>query len=81
MEKKTARLTVLIDPDKKKALEELCLQQDVTPSQVIRQLIRTTMSSTGSRLTLILRRPFPPVFDAFRPNAAEALALTSHGYD
>jgi len=40
MEKKTARLTVLIDPDKKKALEELCLQQDVTPSQVVRQLIR-----------------------------------------
>nr|WP_199635839.1 hypothetical protein [Serratia sp. PAMC26656]MBJ7890712.1 hypothetical protein [Serratia sp. PAMC26656] len=32
MEKKTARLTILIDPDKKKALEELCLQQDVTPS-------------------------------------------------
>ena len=40
MEKKTARLTVLIDPDKKKALEELCLQQDVPPSQVVRQLIR-----------------------------------------
>ncbi len=32
MEKKTARLTVLIDPDKKKP-EDLCLQQDVTPSQ------------------------------------------------
>lgn len=33
MEKKTARLTVLIDPDKKKATEDLCLQQDVTPSR------------------------------------------------
>ena len=40
MEKKTARLTILIDPDKKKALETLCQQQDLTPSQVIRQLIR-----------------------------------------
>ncbi len=40
MEQKTARLTVLIDPDKKKALEQLCAQQDVTPSQVVRQLIR-----------------------------------------
>ncbi len=40
MEKKTARLTILIDPDKKLAFEELCAQQDITPSQVIRQLIR-----------------------------------------
>jgi predicted transcriptional regulator len=40
MENKTARLTVLIDPDKKKAFEELCATQDLTPSQVVRQLIR-----------------------------------------
>ena len=40
MENKTARLTVLIDPVKKKALEELCASQDLTPSQVVRQLIR-----------------------------------------
>lgn len=40
MENKTARLTVLIDPRKKKALEDLCQQQDLTPSQVVRQLIR-----------------------------------------
>jgi hypothetical protein len=40
MEKKTARLTVLIDPDKKNAFEELCASQDLTPSQVVRQLIR-----------------------------------------
>jgi hypothetical protein len=40
MESKTARLTVLIDPVKKKAFEELCAAQDVTPSQVVRQLIR-----------------------------------------
>ncbi|SMF23546.1 ribbon-helix-helix protein, CopG family [Pseudogulbenkiania subflava] len=40
METKTARLTVLIDPVKKKAFEELCAAQDLTPSQVVRQLIR-----------------------------------------
>lgn len=40
METKTARLTVLLDPVKKKAFEELCSAQDLTPSQVVRQLIR-----------------------------------------
>lgn len=40
METKTARLTVLIDPDKKKAFENLCTSQDLTTSQVVRQLIR-----------------------------------------
>lgn len=40
METKTARLTILIDPVKKKAFEELCALQDQTPSQVVRQLIR-----------------------------------------
>ncbi len=40
MELKTARLTVLIDPVKKKEFETLCAQQDVTPSQVVRRLIR-----------------------------------------
>lgn len=40
MESKTARLTILIDPVKKKAFDELCALQDRTPSQVIRQLIR-----------------------------------------
>ena len=40
METKTARLTILIDPVNKKAFEELCSLQDLTPSQVVRQLIR-----------------------------------------
>ena len=35
MESKTARLTVLVDPAKKKAFEALCARQDVTPSQVV----------------------------------------------
>ena len=40
METKTARFTVLLDPRKKKAFETLCASQDITPSQVVRQLIR-----------------------------------------
>jgi len=41
MERKTARLTLLIDPRKKKLFEEICAEQDLTPSQVVRRLIRT----------------------------------------
>lgn len=56
MENKTARLTVLIDPVKKKAFEELCAAQDITPSQVVRQLIREYLErhgvSYGTRSTL-----------------------------
>lgn len=40
MQIKTARLTVLVDPVKKKAFEEFCRSQDMTPSQVMRRLIR-----------------------------------------
>lgn len=40
MEKRTARLTVLVDPQKKAAFEKLCNQEDVTPSQKIRQFMR-----------------------------------------
>ncbi|WP_034292096.1 CopG family transcriptional regulator [Herbaspirillum sp. RV1423] len=47
MESKTARLTVLVDPVKKKAFEELCSSQDLTPSQVIRQLMRDYMKRFG----------------------------------
>ena len=45
MELKTARLTVLIDPAKKQAFEELCRTQDMTPSQVVRRLIRDYMEA------------------------------------
>ena len=47
MENKTARLTVLVDPIKKKAFEELCASQDLTPSQVVRQLMRDYMERFG----------------------------------
>lgn len=47
MEQKTARLTLLIDPAKKRAFEQLCAQQDKTPSQVVRQLIRDYLKTHG----------------------------------
>ena len=47
MELKTARLTLLIDPAKKSAFERLCAQQDQTPSQVVRQLIREYLARHG----------------------------------
>lgn len=40
MEKRTARLTLLIDPKKKSVFEKLCAEEDVTPSQKVRQFIR-----------------------------------------
>jgi hypothetical protein len=46
MEEK-ARLTILIDPAKKKAFEELCSSQDVTSSQMVRQLIRQYLEKHG----------------------------------
>jgi hypothetical protein len=47
MELKTARLTLLIDPNKKAAFERLCARQDRTPSQVVRQLIRDYLAAHG----------------------------------
>lgn len=47
MELKTARLTLLIDPEKKAAFERLCARQDVTPSQVVRRLIREYLAAHG----------------------------------
>jgi antitoxin component of RelBE/YafQ-DinJ toxin-antitoxin module len=40
MENRTARLTVLIDPRKKELFGEICAEKDLTPSQVVRKLIR-----------------------------------------
>ncbi|AOJ90793.1 MULTISPECIES: ribbon-helix-helix protein, CopG family [Burkholderia] len=47
METKTARLTILIDPAKKEAFDMLCAEQDLTPSQVVRQLIREYLEEHG----------------------------------
>ena len=50
MEKRTARLTLLIDPRKKEIFEEICAEQDLTPSQVVRRLVRQyIIENAGSR--------------------------------
>lgn len=48
-EQRTARLTVLIDPDKKAVFESLCGLDDVTSSQVIRRLIREFIEKRSGR--------------------------------
>ena len=40
LEDRSARLTILIDPRKKALFESLCADEDATPSQVVRRLIR-----------------------------------------
>jgi hypothetical protein len=40
LEDRTARLTILIDPRKKAVFERLCAEEDATPSQVVRRLLR-----------------------------------------
>ena len=50
MESRTARLTLLIDPQKKKLFEEICAGQDLTPSQVVRKLVRQyIIDNAGNR--------------------------------
>lgn len=50
MEKRTARLTILIDPRKKEIFEEICAANDLTPSQVVRRLVRQyIIDNAGSR--------------------------------
>jgi hypothetical protein len=43
-------LTILIDPRKKALFESLCADEDATPSQVVRRLIRAYIEErTGER--------------------------------
>ena len=52
-ENRTARLTILVDPDKKAVFEQLCAAEDQTTSQVLRRLIR-------EYIELKLGRPWKP---------------------
>ena len=50
MENRTARLTILIDPRKKEIFEEICAAHDLTPSQVVRKLVRQyIVENAGNR--------------------------------
>jgi hypothetical protein len=59
MELKTARLTILIDPSKKTAFEDLCRDQDLTPSQVVRRLIREYMEQEAPMAAAAAPRKAP----------------------
>ncbi|MGC1458817.1 MAG: hypothetical protein WA825_11110 [Steroidobacteraceae bacterium] len=48
-EDRTARLTILIDPRKKASFERLCVEEDATPSQVVRRLIRRYIEERTGR--------------------------------
>jgi ribbon-helix-helix protein len=52
LEKRTARLTILVDPRKKELFERLCAEEDASSSQVLRRLIRAYIEQrTGSAWT------------------------------
>jgi len=57
LEERTARLTILIDPRKKAVFEQLCAQEDLTSSQVIRRMIRAYIETR-------LGRPWVPGEDS-----------------
>lgn len=42
--KQPARFTFLLDPELKQRFEELCAEQDITPSQLMRQMIKSHLS-------------------------------------
>jgi hypothetical protein len=71
MELKTARLTLLIDPNKKAAFERLCAQRDLTASQVVRQMIRDYLLAHGVVYT-------PSGEDHHEPAATPPGASKSH---
>lgn len=71
MELKTARLTLLIDPNKKAALERLCAQRDLTASQVVRQLIRDYLAQHG--VSYVPSGPLP------EPASANTARSAAHG--
>jgi hypothetical protein len=49
IEQRTARLTILIDPRKKAVFERLCAEEDTTPSQVVRRLLRAYIEERTGR--------------------------------
>jgi hypothetical protein len=62
-EERTARLTILVDPRKKAVFERLCAQEDATPSQVLRRLMRRYIEErTGQPWS-----PSPPAGESTRP--------------
>jgi Ribbon-helix-helix protein len=60
IEDRTARLTILIDPRKKAVFERLCAEEDATPSQVMRRLIRRYIEERTGEPWVPPKAPRPP---------------------
>ncbi len=60
IEARTARLTILVDPRKKAVFERLCAEEDATPSQVVRRLIRAYIEEKQGRPWRPDDKPRPP---------------------
>ncbi len=61
LEQRTARLTILVDPRKKTTFMRLCAEEDATPSQVVRRLIRRYIEErTGRAWTAADNGPSTP---------------------
>ncbi|MGH8199562.1 MAG: CopG family transcriptional regulator [Steroidobacteraceae bacterium] len=70
LEDRSARLTILIDPRKKALFERLCAEEDATPSQVVRRMIRQyILERTG--------KPWVPSAD--EPPSTAPKRAPSHG--
>ncbi|HEY1227974.1 MAG TPA: ribbon-helix-helix protein, CopG family [Ramlibacter sp.] len=52
-----ARFTFLLDPELKQAFEKLCASQDITASQMMRQLIKAHLAAHGQLQPQARRRP------------------------
>jgi Ribbon-helix-helix protein len=63
-EERTARLTILIDPRKKAVFEELCAAEDLTPSQIVRGMIRRYIEER-------LGRPWTPDDEDQSPSSSK----------
>lgn len=74
LEDRTARLTILVDPRKKAVFERLCAEEDATPSQVLRRLIRRYIEErTG--------QPWVPSAEGAKPeeSSGSELAMSAAG--
>ena len=68
LEDRSARLTILIDPRKKALFERLCAEEDATPSQVVRRMIRQyILERTGKSWTPVAGDPTRPADGPKRP--------------
>ena len=72
-EERTARLTILVDPRKKAVFERLCAEEDSTPSQVLRRLMRRYIEErTGEPWSPLTAAVNPPEHRVKKPQRTAA---------